>query len=167
MARTSNLPPGAFAQKDPLGGIPNVALPYQVPAFVASSLGSGAVVLSESVSHVVSGLDPLASVASGSGLLRSIDRVSDREDGVANYFEGAHYQLTSDMIDWSIRPTLTTPAQDTPIVTESGSGLASGAYYYVVTVRSNIGGESNWVTGMTFASALLGPSVAAGECGSD
>ena len=162
MGSRSNLPPGAFAQKDPLGGIPNVALPYQIPAFVASSLGSGAVVLSESVSHVASGLDPLASVVSGTGLLRSVDRVSDREDGVANYFEGNHFQITDDMLDWSIRPVLTTPAQDTPIVTESGSGLASGSYYYVVTVRSNLAGESSWVTGMTFASALLGPSVSAG-----
>jgi hypothetical protein len=143
--------------------MPNVALPFTVPAFVAATLGSGAVVLAETIaSHITSGFDTLANAASGTGLLRTVERVSDRADGVANYFQGRHFQITNDMLDWSIRPTLPSPALDTPIVTNSGSGLASGTYYYVVTVRNNASGQSNWVTGMNFVSARIGPTVASG-----
>lgn len=163
MAQRSNLPPGAFAEKDALGGIPNVAIPFTVPAFVASSLGSGAVTLGETVSsHVASGFDALANAATGTDLLLTVDLVTDRTDGVANYFEGTHFQLTNDMLDWTIRPTLVSPALDTPIITNSGTGLASGDYYYVVTVRNNTTGESNWTSGQAFASGQVGPSAASG-----
>ena len=152
----SNLVPGAYAQKDALGGQPNVAIPYVVPAFVASSLGSGTDVVGESVTKgAVSGVDALANVASGSGLLRSIARVTDRTDGVANYKEGTHYQLTNDMIDWSIRPLMTSPTQDTAVASMASGTVASGSYYYAVTVRNNASGESSWVTGQAFASAAL------------
>jgi len=152
----SRLPPGAYSRKDTFGGTPNVSLPYVTPALVGSSLGSGVIVSCEEVARgaVANTADALDNAASGSGLLRSVSRVADSCDGVANYYEGTQFQLVNDMIDWSLSAQLSSPSLDT-LVSSTG-GTLSGTYYYAVTTRDPATNESNWVSGMEFVSGIVG-----------
>lgn len=152
----SRLPPGAYSRRSVFSGTPNISLPYVVPALVGASLGSGVSVQCEAVTKTaVDAPDALSHAASGSGLLRSVLRVSDTCDGIANYFEGVQFQVTNDMIDWGLAAVLSSPALDTAVSGSDGT-LASGDYYYVVTtVDQSAVDESNWVTGMDYTSGGL------------
>jgi hypothetical protein len=102
-------------------------------------------------SHAASGYDVLANAASGTGLLVSVSSVT-RENAngqTETYTEGTQFQITSDMLDWSIRGTLDSPTYtEVSATVATGTGLASGTYYYAITTQSNtVTGESNWLTG--------------------
>lgn len=152
----SRLPPGAYTRKEIFGGTPNIALPYAVPALVGASLGGGVTVQCEAVTKgAVNGADVLANASEGSGLLRDVLRVADTCDATANYYEGEHYQVVNDTIDWGLNAQLSVPEMDT-VTSDSAGSLASGCYYYVVTAIDQTGvNETNWTAGMSFASGCL------------
>jgi len=152
----TRLPPGAYSRRSAFSGTPNISLPYVVPALVGASLGSAVSVQCDAIlKTAVDAADALTNVASGSGLLRSVARVSDSCDGIANYFEGVQFQITNDTIDWSLAAVLSSPSLD-PVVSGTGGTLASGTYYYAVTaVDQSAVDESNWVSGMDYASGFL------------
>lgn len=153
----SRLPPGAYSRKETFSGTPNVSLPYILPALVGANLGSGVTVQCEEVTRgaVANTADELENAAENSGLLRSVSRISDSCDGVGNYYEGTHFQLTNDTIDWSLGAQLSSPEMDA-VVASSGGTLASGTYYYVVTaIDQTAVNETNWVAGMSFSTGSL------------
>ena len=154
----SRLPPGAYSRKESFGGAPNISLPYVVPAIIGASLGSNVSVQCEAVVRgaLPDTADALVNAPESSGLLVSVLRVSDSCDAIGNYYEGVHFQVTNDTIDWSLTAQLSVPELD-DIVSGASGNLASGNHYYVVTAIDQTGAdETNWISGMEYALGTLG-----------